>query len=488
MPPLPPASPPAPPPSTITAPTASIFLASSVATVTLEGANVQPGDRAKWVRAEAKSCSSEYDALPWSAVTAATPAQAGSVTASFSVDRAAIGLLALCYKFNYQHQPASAPQAPPTPYLLFPHIRVAVVSFDSVTPRGTAVGCASNLTIDGAGFTALASVANASHVSASSPAPAITCAFGSVGSALATLLTDTRLVCTTIVPTAAAPLPLRIELGQHTASLPAAFPTFEAYDASKHQISSMLPAGGAYNLAKLVGLKGMVASYGEALCRFGNFTGPVVAVPNSSFAWCRKPAFPDALRDATGPALVELSANGQCFTQSTTMTSFVLYNSQLDALKVTGVPSGTPSTLELLGEGFVVPTLAGASCRFSRLAQPGGGGGGGATTTPLTAVSSTLVTCPSPASATSGSWRVRVLQNGQEVDPALSADPILYEYSLAAVKVRGGLIRLVGCPMRGLCNLHSLSPTATRAPSPDGLGSRAKHHVRAPRVLPSARR
>ena len=223
---------------------------------------MQPGDRAKWVRADASDCSSEYDVLPWSAVTG--NGLAGGVTATFDVGRAAVGLAALCYKFNYQLAAAAA-DVHPTAYLLFPHVRAAVVSFDSVTPRGTAIGCSSNLTVEGAGFMALASIANDSHLSASSQ-PSLTCTFSQLGSVPATLLNDSRLVCASIVPTSAGALPLRIELGQYTTSLPTPFPSFAAYDASVHQISSMYPAGGAYNLAKLVGIQGTVASYGEALC------------------------------------------------------------------------------------------------------------------------------------------------------------------------------------------------------------------------------
>ena len=52
----------------------------------------------------------------------------GAINASYT------GSLLLCYKFAFEQQP----HASPTPFILFPHVRVAILRYDGVEPSGTA--------------------------------------------------------------------------------------------------------------------------------------------------------------------------------------------------------------------------------------------------------------------------------------------------------------------------------------------------------------
>ena len=60
------------PPSAVTGPPLTIALAASGQTlsVAFQGTNLQPGDRAKWVRADAISCESTFDFSPASTIEA----------------------------------------------------------------------------------------------------------------------------------------------------------------------------------------------------------------------------------------------------------------------------------------------------------------------------------------------------------------------------------------------------------------------------------
>ena len=108
-----------PPPSAIVSPPLSVARAFASQAVAFGGTNLQDGDTAKWVRADATSCASTFDATP------AAPVASGAATFSFG-DAAA---LVLCYKFAYAQQAEPATHSP-TPYLLFPEIRLAVIRFD----------------------------------------------------------------------------------------------------------------------------------------------------------------------------------------------------------------------------------------------------------------------------------------------------------------------------------------------------------------------
>jgi hypothetical protein len=325
-----------------------------------EGINVQPGDRAKWVRAGSPSCASVFDATAFT-TTLATPAASAAatafsaassaeanVTARFIFPSSAVGTLVLCYRFQYAQQPAHAQgtfRAMPTAYLQFPNIRVYAVRYDGVVPSGTGIGCSSALVITGAGFLAMASLldgtgsASAPPHAASGAGSATTpsCGFGAVGTVSANVINDTHLTCTTPAPTAVGGMPMRVDFGGFTSSLPGAFPAFAAFDASVNVISYLWPAGGAYNLQPIVHMRGSFGSaYSTPLCRFGNWTSPpvvnVTAVNhnhNATQLTCRKPRFPDAARNDVGSYPVSFSPNGQCWPSSTN-AMFITYNSQVD--------------------------------------------------------------------------------------------------------------------------------------------------------------
>ena len=125
-----------------------------------EGANAQPGDRAKWVWNDPSSsdpCNSIHDATSQSEVTASAD---GRVSAGFSFVMAdsesfKTGLVHLCYKFSYAQQEVPD-RVEATPFIHFPSIKLAVIHVQHVSPRATAISCASTITIDGSGFGALA--------------------------------------------------------------------------------------------------------------------------------------------------------------------------------------------------------------------------------------------------------------------------------------------------------------------------------------------
>ena len=76
------------------------------------------------------------------------------------------------------------------------------------------------------------------------------------------------------------------------------FPEFGAFDAAASSTSSLLPAGGAYNLMPDVALTGAFEDWGAPRCRFGS-----VEVPASSVgAWLRTTAVSTPHRTATRPA------------------------------------------------------------------------------------------------------------------------------------------------------------------------------------------
>jgi len=86
---------------------------------------------------------------------------------------------------------------------------------------------------------------------------------------------------------------------------------------------------------------------------------------------------------------------------SATQTNFSTYNSQVNAISVSGAPSTSAVTLSIEGEGFVSPGLAGGVCRFTPSATqpPNASTSLSAVTQTLTVVSTTLVTCPTPGTA-----------------------------------------------------------------------------------------
>ena len=371
------------------------------------------------MRRTAPDCTSAFDATSISPVVELSD---GTLGASFSFLRSSAGLLSLCYQFRYQQHV----NVPSTAFLLQSGIQATVVAFDDVMPQATALGCSSNLTISGLGFHGFA---------AASEAPPPTCAFGGLGSTAATVIDDTRLTCRTVAPNAAGPLPLRIELGEYTSAHPAAFPSFVAYDATAHFIGSLQPLGGTYSVESGLAMRGSFAGFGTPRCRFGRLGEGIVRILNGSEATCLKPRFADRYRDAVGSYEVAFAANGQCFGEGPAqLAGFHVYNSQVNQLRMLGAPMAVPTSLDILGEGFVSPALPGAVCRFMPI---------NATldrsplTTPLTALDEQLVRCDSPASGHPGQWSVQVLQNGVEATPTLRGEALTFtEFDPSSVRLR----------------------------------------------------
>ena len=393
--------------------------------ITFDGVNLQAGDSAKWVRSDATGCDSPFDVTGTSTVYAAS----GGMTASFvfgDAIRSAVytGRLLLCYKFRYSQQLLPSW---PTPFILFANVNVAVVRYDSLLPRGTAIGCSSHLTVLGAGYSSLLGAAMRS----------VHCGFAGLGQTSATVVNDTVLHCKSPLPLAHGTYPLRIDVGSGLTTLQEThFPNFGTFDVSKYSIDSLQPAGGPYNMEWDVMIEGTFEDWGAPRCQFGSWIGSAGVVINSTHASCRKPQFPDDVRDDTGEYAVTFSPNGQCFA-SATSAAFLVYNSQVDSLRISGAASTSSVQLQIDGEGFVYPTtLAGGVCRFTRTSNDGARAAVLAST-PLQTISATLVLCPTPASGVAGRWSVEVLQNGVTPEPSLFGNPLFDEFDTTAVRVDG---------------------------------------------------
>ena len=421
--------------------------------ITFEGVNLQPGDRVKWVAADASSCSSAFDRTPWTTVSSLDTDSSGgasssSVTASFAFPLSSTGLLVLCYKFNFRQQ-AVRGRVPPTPYLLFQNIQVVVLRYDELAPSGTAVGCASSLVIQGAGFSSLLAVMQAPETPSNAT---LACRFGvtePLARSAATVLDDSRLACNSPSPQAVGTLPLRVDFDvagaewSATARHDAAFPHFAAFAAGEYSASNLVsridtltPAGAAYNLQPAVSISGhFTRSYGAPRCRFGNWTGGLVtnATYNATHATCRKPLLPDSERVNLGTMLVAFSPNGQCFGPPSVAASFVVYNSQVNALGVNGAPATVSTTLDVIGEGFITPGLEEASCWFT---PKGNTSAELPFVSELQSVSTTLVRCAAtPSTGLATVWAVSVLQNGLEAEPSLYGELTFATYDLSQVRV-----------------------------------------------------
>lgn len=391
--------------------------AQSRETITFQGVNLDDGDRAKFVRADAANCLSRYDATPW------TPVRNNQAT--FTFGRAArTGLLWLCYKFKF------GGRIPSTPYLLFPGIKVAVVRMDSVSPNAAGTGCSTVLTVDGAGFTALGR-----------ETPSLTCGFDGLGNTTARIFNDTRIMCTTPQPTAVAHYSMRVDFGSLTDHHPDRFPRFHSFDTEIGSVASVMPAGGAYNLQTAIYIVGTdFRAFGAPRCRFGTHIGTWANITNETHAICDKPRFPDSQRSAVGSVAVSFSPNGQCYPSSSAAhASFYIYNSQVTSIAVGGGPATSSIDLDINGEGFAPTALPGAACRFDNVS------GGASVWQPLQVISTTQVRCSTPATGYTGQWNVKVLQNGFTTEPTLYGDPTFDNYDISRLRVSavnppGGLV------------------------------------------------
>lgn len=203
----------------------------------LAGLPLYPSVQAKWVVASASSCVSQFDATQFSRVS--------ERAATFTFD-SQVRELMLCYKFNYLSSGRS-----PTAYILFPGVRVSIIRVDAAVPIATATGCstskigsahfnpqdplertsapfahfAADVTISGAGFSTLDSLAPS-------------CTLGT-SSGEARVLSDSLISCKTPTPTEVGAGELRLDFGTDlSASHPAVVSHFVSESDNPSQVAS----------------------------------------------------------------------------------------------------------------------------------------------------------------------------------------------------------------------------------------------------------
>ena len=388
--------------------------------ITIAGVNVETGDRVRWVPANSSTCSTN-GLDPQAYVTGVV--EAGGAL-KFSI--ATPGLYEMCYQWRY----ASTPHAGTTEFTPIPGVKLLLIHLEesSILPRGTAIGCATKITIIGAAFDAL-------------PGLVIRCSFGPESGELVSTLplmrNDTHMLCQTPTTlTQAGTLGFYLAFGT-THRLPA-FAGFSVEDLSQITIESALPAGGPYNTKLTVTLRGTgFKDLGGARCRFGNFMGEAATILGNGVVKCPKPAFPDSVRDEVGSYPLSYSPNGQCFATVTSVaanansiSSFTTYNALLKTLYTTGAPANTEVVVGLIGSGF--PIIPGGLCIFTRAGE-----------SPIqrnaTVLSETTARCSSPRGFVNGvSYYVSLLLNGVTLTPNMGdVGGTLYfkEYDLSLVRV-----------------------------------------------------
>ena len=255
--------PPSAPPSKIVSPALSVVASSSENLLRLLGVNLQRGDTAYWVSAAASSCEQRLDAMavPRTDVSSLfrddDSVGAAFVYGSF-VFGAAVEVLKLCYRFNYNDEATTHILSDATDYLLFPDVRVTTLGPMSVTPTGTGVGCAVNVTISGLGFASVA------HLWAR-------CVFPSIGTTNATFVNDTTMVCESPAPPTWGTTSMELQFGDGPQL--GVLPVFTVFRATDISVSALVPGGGSYNLVTTVHLTGDFLDFGQPRCRFGSWTG-----------------------------------------------------------------------------------------------------------------------------------------------------------------------------------------------------------------------
>ena len=259
----------------------------------------------------------------------------------------------------------------------------------------------------------------------------------------------------------------------------------------RYRVDTLLPAGGAYNLEPDLAVTGAFVDWGAPRCRFTSVDNPSISwvgsagsVIDSSHAICRKPRFPDSQRELVGFYAVAFSPNGQCFGSSPDDEAmFQTYNSHVETISIQGAPSTSSISLDVAGEGFVVPALQGGLCRFTsassaNVSVPTDAGLQLTVDTTLQTVSSSLIRCLTPATGVPGFWSVKILQNGLTADPALLRHPVFTEYDIESVRVSelappGGVtgqptaVTVLGS---GFAN-YGVGQLICRVTDPDGIAS-----------------
>ena len=388
------------PPSLITGPILTIGHAGQQQRITIEGVNVAIGDRVRWVPIGATTCNTNgLDARTYSTSTV-------GINGSVDVSVPDAGLYVMCYQWKYASYSFG-----PTTFQLLPQLKLMQVEIHTPTvfPYGTALNCASNITIFGKGFDLL----NESNWGTNETLP-INCSYGTNG-ALASEVplerNDSYLLCQTPLFTTAGVIGLHLNFGGF--KLLTALSSFTVADLSAINILSALPAGGVYNTELMVDVKGTgFMDLGDPRCKFGDFIGnPAKVLGAADFVKCPKPAFPDSERSSVGTYQMSFSPNGQCFAtvqsvaaNAQSVSTFTTYNALLETLLVTGGPSNVDVEIGLRGTGF--PLIPGALCNFSRT-------GVDPIIKNATIISATYATCPSPKGLVNGvAYDLSLLLNG----------------------------------------------------------------------------
>jgi hypothetical protein len=453
---------------------------------TFYGTNQRDGDQVYLVKADEDGSADCRTAMPRTATRVVL-----NYTATLTVR--VPGLHVLCYYWSAHGVT-----------LVQPHIRVAVMWVHTIWPLGTGLGCATNLTLEGAGFLAL-----------KDDTPRAACHFKyPPGDILkdptmadyeyirpAKTLTDNAIVCQTPILTRSSPgwalgigtelvFTVEIYLGDgrggrgdnisdRTFVLEQGpfgkggkgMPWVTVFDPDIIEIHKWSPGGARFNRGTNITIEGSnFVDHGNASCAFGPSLTPPYRTYKSEWAYVRKnpyfemtcdfPTIPDEERDQLGELNFEFMPNGQC-PSSTANVSFWTWNALLDKVTPIAAPFTTAVTLNVAGEGFPFgfhPDLSKAECRFSS------SDGGRTVSTPLATLSETKLACPTPSTPTDAvappagmpslsagleneRWSLDLLFNGQQSEPFLFGTPLFTFYDLSRVKVFAA--QPVGGPVGG---------------------------------------
>jgi len=273
---------------------------------------MQDGDHAAWVPASTTACSAAAVA---DAALSGRSATVAAGKAAFTTP-STVGVWILCYRHS-QLLTSDATSS----HLLYPSIQLAVVRVDSAFPTlAPAVSACDGhaITMVGAGFSRL-------------PASSY-CNFETVGVVAATVVSDTKLLCTAPVPSSALVSKVRLvfdPLYGDTSTHPTVIPIFTFYSQPHFYINRTSPFGGAVNLETTVSLIGgfpFAGTLRTLTCHFGGNVPAVATLLHSTHGQCVKPAVSNAPA-GTRVQPLRVSATGQCFSNGA--AEFTTYTAQV---------------------------------------------------------------------------------------------------------------------------------------------------------------
>ena len=457
---MPPAPPPAPPPSVIDTPEMTVVVVDLYHVFTFYGTNQRDGDQAYLVKADEEGSADCRTAMPR---TSTRVVLNYTVTLTVSVP----GLHVLCYMWSAHGVT-----------LVQPHIRVAAMWVHTIYPLGTGLGCATNMTLEGAGFLALKddTPRAACHFKYPSDDVLKDATMADYEYIRPAVLTANAITCPTPILTKSSPglaigigselvFTVEIYLGDGRGGrgdnisdrtfvldqAPFNMPWVNVFDPDIIEIHKWSPGGARYNRYTNISIQGAnFIDAGNASCTFGPsltppyrmYQGEWAVLEKTTEMVCDFPTIPDEERDQLGELNFEYRANGQC-PSSTANVSFWTWNALLDSVTPIAAPFTTAVTLNIAGEGFPLgfhPDLSKAECRFSSPTS------GRTVSTPLATLSETKLLCPTPSTDTVGrrlssafleneKWSLDVLFNGQQSEPFLFGTPLFTFYDLSRVKV-----------------------------------------------------